>query len=181
MGGKHILEWTIRVNMFEAILHAVLHTLRAEGVWEGEVKAIAPSKVGPFWIGEEEAEDGDAEKEGGEKTAKTRASQSVKVRNKGLKIDLVRGWLEEGKMVRLGNDEVERMALAYKEKWDRVPGRQRKVKMLESEEVVVEMEKIPKLDDLADSLLQGIAWIQWEENKRIALNHGVEALLEPMG
>jgi cruciform cutting endonuclease 1 len=36
-----------------------------------------------------------------------------------------------------------------------------------------------KLDDLADCLLQGMAWIEWEENKRKALEHGVQALLDP--
>jgi cruciform cutting endonuclease 1 len=36
-----------------------------------------------------------------------------------------------------------------------------------------------KLDDLADCLLQGLAWVQWEENKRLLLKKGVEVLLEP--
>lgn len=43
-GSRHILEWTVRVNMFESILYAVLCTLKAEGVWKGEVKAIQPDR-----------------------------------------------------------------------------------------------------------------------------------------
>jgi cruciform cutting endonuclease 1 len=155
MGSKHILEWTVRVNMFESILYGVLCTLKGEGVWDGSVEAITPGKVGPFWIDEEREEKG-------------RKAKGAKAKNKGAKIDLVRQWLEDGHMLRLGNEEVEGVARAYREKWD---GRRYKVKDGE--------ERMGKLDDLADSMLQGMAWVQWEENKRIALRDGVEALLEP--
>jgi cruciform cutting endonuclease 1 len=161
MGSRNILEWTVRVNMFESILYAVLCTLKGEGVWNGEVQAIAPGKVGPFWVGEET--DGVGSK-------KVRTSKSVKIRNKGAKIDLVRGWLEGGEMVGLGNESVEGVARRYREKWNRSPGGRRKGEG-DGEK------KMGKLDDLADCLLQGMAWIQWEENKRTALKHGVEALL----
>lgn len=157
--------------MFESILYAVLCTLKAEGVWGGEVREVAPGKVGPFWIGEEE-------KAGKEDSThkKVRNSASAKVRNKGLKIDLVRGWLESGDIVGLGNGAVEETARAYMEKWGRVPGR----KAGKKNGAVVEEGKneMRKLDDLADSLLQGMAWAQWEENKKLAREHGVEALLE---
>jgi len=155
MGSKHILEWTVRVNMFESILYGVLCTLKGEGIWDGSVEAIAPGKVGPFWIDEE-------------REAKARKTKSAKAKNKGAKIDLVRQWLEGGDMMSLGNEEVEALARAYREKWDG-----KRVKAKEGEE------KMGKLDDLADSLLQGMAWAKWEENKRVALKYGVEALLEP--
>jgi cruciform cutting endonuclease 1 len=161
MGSRNILEWTVRVNMFESILYAVLCTLKGEGIWNGEVQAIAPGKVGPFWVGEES--DTAASK-------KERKSKSAKIRNKGAKVNLVRSWLEGGEMIRLENKEVESMARRYKEKWDRSPGGRRKSEG-DGEE------KMGKLDDLADSLLQGMAWIEWEENKRTVLKHGVEALL----
>jgi cruciform cutting endonuclease 1 len=164
MGSRNILEWTVRVNMFESILYAVLGTLKGEGVWNGEVQAIAPGKVGPFWVGEEMGDTVESRK--------VRKSQSAKVRNKGAKTDLVRSWLEGGEMVALGNEDVEGVARRYMEKWDRRPGGRRKGGV-EGEE------KMGKLDDLADSLLQGMAWIQWEENKRVALRYGVEALIEP--
>ena len=163
MGSKHILEWTIRVNMFESILHGVLCTLKQEKIWNGSVDAITPGKVGPFWVGEDV--DVDA-------TGKLRKSKSAKIQNKGAKIDLVRRWLEEGTELTLGNEEVEGTARAYKEKWKRGPGGGKAVMSGAGE-------KMGKLDDLADSLLQGMAWIQWEDNKRLALKSGVEVLLEP--
>ncbi|KUJ12029.1 mitochondrial putative cruciform cutting endonuclease 1 [Mollisia scopiformis] len=165
-GSSHILEWTIRVNMFEAIIYAVLCTLEAEGLWKGEVKAIQPGKVGPFWVDEWKAEAG---------VGKKRSSLLAKTHNKGAKVDLVRRWLESGDVVVLGSESVQDMAKAYGEKWKRLPGR---VKGKRKEVGESSQEKMGKLDDLADCLLQVMAWVQWEENKRIALKHGVEALLE---
>ncbi|KAH7360114.1 mitochondrial putative cruciform cutting endonuclease 1 [Rhexocercosporidium sp. MPI-PUGE-AT-0058] len=153
MGSSHILEWTVRVNMFESILYAVLCTLKAEGLWEGSVRSVLPGKVGPFWVGEEE-EGGGGGKEvdgKGKGRKKVRKSTNAKTNNKGAKIDLVRSWLENGDVVGLGNDGVKEMARRYVEKWDRVPGGRKKVvKGLDGE---VE-EKMGKLDDLADCLLQ---------------------------
>ena len=74
--------------------------------------------------------------------------------------------------VQLGNDEVKEMARRYVEKWDRVPGGRKAITKLEGEE------KMGKLDDLADCLLQGMAWVEWENNKRIVMKHGIEALLD---
>jgi cruciform cutting endonuclease 1 len=186
MGSPHILEWTVRVNMFESMLHAVLHTLKAEDIWDGQILAVAPGKVGSFWMGEDGGESAKiagavredvvatAELVGG-RHKKVRKTQSAKIRNKGIKIDLVKNWLENGVMVTLGN-EAEATAKGYMEKWVRKPGRKpgKSVAKIVGEETVEEM---GKLDDLADSLLQGMAWIQWEENKRIAVKHGVDALL----
>lgn len=90
MGSSQILEWTVRVNMFENMLHAVLHTLAEEGVWKGVVQAITPGKVGPYWVG--------TGKEEGQ-LKKKRTSHSIKARNKGAKIDLVQSWLSNGEMV----------------------------------------------------------------------------------
>jgi cruciform cutting endonuclease 1 len=170
MGSKHILEWTIRVNMFESILYAVLVTLKAEGIWKGEVVAVTPMKVGPFWLGEDLVKRANGGVEG---HRKERRAKSAKIQNKGLKVDLVRRWLEAGDVVGMGNDGVQNMANQYMEKWDRLPG----AKMAKKVDGVDE-EVMGKLDDLADCLLQGMAWVSWEENKRIALKSGVEALLD---
>lgn len=173
MGSKHILEWTVRVNMFESMIYAVLCTLKAEGLWDGSVRSVLPGKVGPFWVGEE----GDLEVENagkeGKGRKKVRKSTSAKIRNKGAKIDLVRSWLESGDVVQLGNDEVKTMARRYVEKWDRAPGSRKGLAKVEGEE------KMGKLDDLADCLLQGMAWVEWEDNKKAVMKYGIEALLDP--
>lgn len=155
--------------MFESILYAIFHTLKAERVWDGTVIAVTPGKVGPYWISEDD-EDPDKEKK-----VKARKSKSAKAKNKGAKIDLVRNWLDSADVVTLGNEDVQKMAKSYIDKWDRGPGGRKggSRKMVDGEE------KMGKLDDLADCLLQGVAWIQWEENKRIARKEGLQALLSP--
>ncbi|KAG0652154.1 ydc2 [Hyphodiscus hymeniophilus] len=172
MGSKHILEWTVRVNMFESIIYAILCTMKEEGIWNGRVVSILPGKVGPYWVGEQEEVkagivDGDIKAQ-----KKNRSSKTAKIINKGLKIDLVRRWLEAGDVVGLGNEAVEDRARRYMQKWDRLPGGRKGAKKGEKLE-----EEMGKLDDLADCLLQGMAWIQWEKNKNIALER-VEALLD---
>ncbi|KAI1006598.1 hypothetical protein K3495_g1617 [Podosphaera aphanis] len=159
-GSNFVFEWTLRVNMFEASLHAVLHTLRREGLWTGEVLSILPQKVSLLWLGEEVE-------------AKGRSS-SVKRKNKRKKIDLVRSWLEHGTtLMTLGNKKMENIAESYRKKWERTPGRPKKKLPEKTSDI-----ELVKLDDLADSLLQGLAWLNWEENKRLAAEKGIETLLD---
>lgn len=178
MGSKHILEWTIRVNMFESILYATLHCLKSEGVWDGSVVPITPGKVGPFWIGEEDGFIADGEKQ--QSKRKVRTSKSAKIKNKGAKIDLVRGWCESGTSVKWGNSQVQEMSNRYMRKWDTKAGRAKgsggsSLKADQDETG----EKMTKLDDLADCLLQGMAWIEWEKNKQSASQKGYQILLDP--
>ncbi|PQE17218.1 hypothetical protein CJF31_00005597 [Rutstroemia sp. NJR-2017a BVV2] len=175
MGSKHIFEWTVRVNMLESMLWAILKTLGREGVWDGEVKEVTPGKVGAFWVVEaEELNEGTGENlKEADKFTKVRNAKDAKSKNKGAKIDLVRGWLEEENVVLLGSEEVKKLRETYVEKWARKGGR------IKGRKVGVEKaEEVGKLDDLADCLLQGMAWIKWEENRRRVLKEGVEAMLE---
>ena len=178
MGSKHILEWTIRVNMFESIIYATLHTLKAEGLWKGAVIPILPGKVGTFWIGDENEFAKEEEKKGKEGTKKVRTSKNAKVRNKGAKIDLVKEWCESGEVVSWENGQVEDMVGRYIEKWDAKPGRTKmKGDSVKDDGDSADEKKMGKLDDLADCLLQGVAWLEWEKNKRLISEKGYEALL----
>lgn len=190
MGSKHILEWTIRVNMLESMLWATLKTLAKEKVWEGEVIEIAPRKVGSFWV----EESGLGCEEEDEKFKKVRNTKEAKAKNKGVKIDLVRKWLEaeekgEGEinhdeMVIIGSQQVREVKERYTAKWDRKVGRVKgykvKSKSTDPEKATIEEkeEEVGKLDDLADCLLQGMAWLRWQENRKRVLEEGVEVLLD---
>lgn len=182
--------------MLESMLWATLKTLAEEKVWDGEVIEIAPRKVGVFWVEERGLLDGE-----GDKFKKVRNTKEVKARTKGAKIDLVRGWLEAGEnqngesqnhleMVQIGSQQVREVKERYTAKWDRKAGRAKGFKVKsktrnnedkeeEEEEMIPEKEEgVGKLDDLADCLLQGMAWLKWQENKKRVLEEGVEVLLE---
>ena len=158
MGGSAVQEWTLRVNMFEAMLYAVLKTMSEQGLWKGQIWPMAPNKVSKFWLGKEEGID-----EG--KTKK----------NKGQKIDIVKVWLSEGNRFEL-QGKAKAMGTAYLTALDgrRVP--RRRVLVSDSDIGGTAETGIGKLDDLADCLLQGMAWIKWEENRRSLTGTGMGAL-----
>lgn len=191
MGSPRILEWTVRVNMLESIFYAVLQTLKAEGLWNGKVVPIAPGKVGPFWLEgeqyvipgpkkkpvdtEEDAESAGEVEEAG-KLQKKRNSKLAKIQNKGAKIDLVRNWLASQDGFEVASEQVHDMVVAYLEKWQRKPGGPKGKRP--SKDTAAVVEKMGKLDDLADCLLQGMAFIEWEQNKKLAREVGIDRLLE---
>ena len=164
MGGSAVQEWTLRVNMFEAMIYAVLKTFSKSGFWEGDVHPIVPSKVSNFWIMGKQA----TLKEGpGSKSAKTKTA----------KIDLVTQWLEEGGRFQLEGAAAQ-LGEAYLGKKTRKGKRSFvKQKTLSGPKAMsVAQDSVEKLDDLADCLLQGMAWIKWEENRRLIMAKGAEAL-----
>ncbi len=151
MGGSAVQEWTLRVNMFESMLYAVLKTYSARNLWSGAVYPVAPGKVSKFWLGD--AEGSLDEKIIGSKSAKTKLA----------KIELVEKWLDQGERFKLEGKAGD-LGRKYLEK------RNRGKKKGE--------EGIGKLDDLADCLLQGMAWIKWEENRIAIVKKGPEVLDE---
>lgn len=172
--------------MFEAMLYSSLYTMYAEGLWNGTVVPIAPGKVGPYLLPNEEDEKS-------AKRGKSRSTAQAKLLNKGAKIDLVRSWLESERLessscpIHLGTDQVRNMAQQYLEKWNKSAGRPKK--MIGGNDLNVLLSAArdlgdgpSKLDDLADCLMQGLAFVRWEENKKLLLERGVEAFdlsLEP--
>ena len=152
MGSSSVQEWTLRVNMFEAMLHAVLYTLRARGIWAGYVYAVEPGRVQAFWLGNEEGNSGKAER--------ARAVKEPRKAKQGKeeKVRLVGRWVEEGGVVALeGRAEETGMGFVRKGRGG-----------------------IGKKDDLADCLVQGMAWVRWEENRRRIIREGVR-FLEGLG
>lgn len=166
MGGSAVQEWTLRVNMFEAMIYAVLKTFSESGFWDGMVHPIAPSKVSNFWITNKQG----ALKEG---------PSSKSARTKTAKVELVTEWLEDGGRFQLKGAAAQ-LGEAYlmkKMRKDSKPSLKQK-KLSGSKAQAVAQDSVEKLDDLADCLLQGMAWIKWEENRRLIMARGAEALAE---
>lgn len=229
MGGSAVQEWTLRVNMFEAMLHAVLKTLYEQGQWIGSVHAVAPGKIGRFWLGdgdsdgnvsgEKSVQDGEEDEtmttearkgNGKSNSRKKQAPSSKSAKTKTAKIRIVQDWLEEilsssssssrdssretgasiGNHMEEGRFNLEGSARELGEAFLRrrkgvkdVKVRQRSIVGAttggseEEADVEADLEvEIGKLDDLADCVLQGMAWVQWEGNRRKIVEGGESAL-----
>jgi cruciform cutting endonuclease 1 len=152
-GGSGVQEWTIRVNTIEAMLHATFHCVRAgDGTWRGSVESVDPGRVTRLWVTDREG--------------RTSAAEVKK-----LKKEVVREWLRVGRVIALGNMEVERTAelVAIADKKGAVKRDGTKVSAEEK-----------KVDDLADCLLQAMAWKRWQENRRALLEGKMPVEMEVM-
>lgn len=162
-------EWTLRVNMFESMLYAVLHTYSALGLWHGSVSSVAPAKVNSFWLGKDLDLGGSDEAGLIMIMGKKKEANKKSARSKVAKIELVERWLREGReggVEFMG--EAKKVGRRYLDKRGRKRGGG-------------EGEDIGKLDDLADCLLQGMAWIRWEENRVAIIENGLKAVEELEG
>ena len=164
MGGSAVQEWTLRVNMFEAMIYATLKAFSEQKLWTGSVYPVVPSKVSQFWLG------------GVKPAPKSRDSGA---RTKAAKVALVNKWLGSGHLFEVEGQAAD-VAQAYTLR--SAPSRAKEV-TAQSRNLEVLRERVPfafgKLDDLADCLLQAMAWIQWETNRRafVAGERGLEDVI----
>ena len=164
-------EWTLRVNVFEAMLYAVLETYQRQGKWRGEVYPIDPSKVTRFWLGESRSN-----------SESKRTPQGTK----NAKVDLVGRWVEQAERfvvdggAKDAEQEFVRKRAGGKTKIPREEAEENesgaKKEKVTSKKSITGKKGGEKLDDLADSLLQGMAWLKWEENKSRILREGIEGV-----
>ncbi|KAJ1338065.1 cruciform cutting endonuclease 1 [Microdochium nivale] len=178
LGGKGVLEWTLRVNMLEAMLHAALLALEQCGRWQGSIVSIPPSRTTDFWLeslevgSKQEHVVGAKEIAVNDKDRKSKPDVDVSIstkrtkkasNSKRLKIGIVGNWLTQSSCILAQSDNVKRMQGAYLDAYNSMRrGTHRKTKVDAAEEIAIK-----KLDDLADSLLQGMAWLVWRENTAV--------------
>ncbi|KAI1400396.1 Ydc2-catalyt-domain-containing protein [Hypoxylon fuscum] len=173
-GAAAVQEWTLRVNTLEAMLHASLRTLRELGHWKGEIVSVAPDRVTRFWPSP-------SEEENFPKVKRSRSTKGVvgKVRkeaksqqsSKKHKIGVLTSWLAKDDSIILpANSDAEEAVKRFRTML--TGARRSKV----TEESLVREAGSRKLDDLTDCLLQGVAWLKWEENQTLLLRE--EGLME---
>lgn len=145
-GQSAVQEWTIRVGVFEGMLYAVLRTLAEERKLQLRVEPMQPARVNKSWL------EGSKSIEGIE--GKRLSSRDVKQ----AKIGLVCEMLEErGTKSRF---TVSKQLLPLKEDFISAWKKETRTRKPSGNG-----NGIGKLDDLADSLLQGLAWINWQNNR----------------
>lgn len=139
-----VQEWTLRVNLLEGMIWAVLRALGYEGRGKMgvEVESVSPARVAGFWV---------------------QGKGKVEKRDK---VGIVGRWLKEDLGLTFSG-ETERVKRAFLGKL-RGGGRAKEgVKVHTVGETEGREEHIGKLDDLADCLLQVAAWVKWRDNRRV--------------
>lgn len=192
--GAAVQEWSLRVGVFEGVLYAVLYTLarqRRLGLSYHEpaplsglfgsgnfvdfgpgpvVNGIEPSRVLRYW----------GERMGFKSFFLSGKEKKTARDGKKVKIDLAGHWLDPEHPLTdevdddgdLSTDLVvgEDVGLnenlhAYLAKWHKKRGKEKG-------------KDIGKLDDLADCLVQGMTWLEWQVMRDRILREGVDFLLE---
>jgi cruciform cutting endonuclease 1 len=163
-GASAVQEWTIRVGVFEGMLHAALKTLSEEHRLPLIVKGVDPGRVTRYWL------EGRAVK-GKERTSSGKESKKAK-------IDVVGNSFTSAGAAALvdvnsGSNQgrrhgVEKVVDAFLARWQKKSGSPRSGVAKD----------LLKLDDLADCLLQGVAWLNWQSKKEEVLRRGLEAFAE---
>ena len=145
--GIAVVEWIVHVNRFEAMIHAVLRCLHNEERISASVESVSPARVMDYWVdGSVKVMSRVRRRTSSGEMAYVERKLSGPSRTKLQKIALVSEWVEKGMMFDVAEDLKD-----ITDDFVCPPGVKR---------------KIPKLDDLADCLLQGLAWAEWQENRR---------------
>jgi cruciform cutting endonuclease 1 len=186
-GSSAVQEWTIRVGVFEGMIYAVLETLRSLGQiqWHVESVAVDPGKVARYWIANAESGVKTNEDllvtEGKRRGSRARGRSKTKdLKGKQAKIAVVRSWLDEGAMAlrmrlavvdarRAGVEEVQKTVANYLQAGSRTRSGKTSGKG--------QGKAVKKLDDLADCLLQGVAWIEWQRMREQVTQEGWEEVM----
>lgn len=173
-GGSAIQEWTVRVNTLESMLWACFETLkssRAQKSGKGfpTVYEASPKRVASFWTAPQGCHLPSADLlSEGYKPPDTRLAAikgKAAATGKKEKISVLRSWLEGTGEVSLSfSPETEATATAF------APGAGGRKTKKNINAVADDAKRETKLDDLADCVLQGAAWVRWEENRRAIVN-----------
>lgn len=159
-GRAAVPEWTIRVGVFEGMLYAVLRTLVESRKVKLVVEPMQPTQVNRYWL------------EGPDRTVPVSGKKLTGRDVKRAKIDLVGNILEgQSSTARVMMAEgLQPLVQQFVSVWKKEVGTKRG-----------ESKGISKLDDLADSFLQGLAWINWQNNRQRLDALGAEALITESG
>ncbi|KAK4141149.1 mitochondrial resolvase Ydc2 [Dichotomopilus funicola] len=208
-GASAVLEWTVRVNQLEAMLHAAFamanfhaHATEIEidmaeggkgkrnGVDGGGkvvVESVTPKVVAGYLFPSAGAKDEDGLVEG--KKRKKKATSGAAAAYKLLKKEKV-NMLSEflatendgggAGLVKADGKQAKEVVGLFLEAVERKRVGKRRAKRKEGEEENYAVEDmVSKMDDLSDSVLQGMVWLQWQRNLEGLIQERPE-LLEPV-
>ena len=209
VGSSAVQEWTLRVGIFEAMLHATLHTYRKRELLRNQssqehqspaatplVFVVEPQRVLRYW----RLVTGSTTLGKSEKGIIAYPEKLSPDHVKRTKVDLVAKWLrdnmeaeaytahhedeyrgqsaddEEVKIpMRVSkNREIREMVDAYLDRLTDGIKTVRGKRTRGNGKITSRPEGVDKLDDLADCVLQGVAWWEWQVN-RYRIKDGVDS------
>ena len=148
-GHTAVQEWSLRVGMLEAMLHATFRTLVSEQVLSHTViEPMSPMRVNKYWFRDQDI-------------------PAVGKQAKLAKIAIVSNMLQalERKDATFTADcGISEIVDSFGRRGTRAPATNKAAKLLY------------KYDDMSDALLQGLAWLNWQQNRFKLINEGPEAL-----
>ncbi|EXJ63219.1 hypothetical protein A1O7_03666 [Cladophialophora yegresii CBS 114405] len=139
-GGSSVQEWTIRVGVFEGMLYASLRTMIEERKMRLRVEPMQPSRVNRYWLGD---------------FVRPSTRKLVGQEVKRAKIRLVGNMLQGADANICVGKGMQPIVAEFVSGCNKVS----------KSKPTANAGKV-KLDDLADSLLQGLSWIKWQNNRR---------------
>ncbi|EEH18525.2 hypothetical protein PABG_07585 [Paracoccidioides brasiliensis Pb03] len=202
-GGSAVPEWTIRVGVFEGMLYAVLRAMQQER--KGEianivVQGVEPQRVLRYWIDHEEGLDLPPKgKLMGSSPTPNVSKKLSSSKCKQIKIDRIGELLSscigidvdstsstgtgDHLGINLGDDgQIHEVVKAYLKKWKKLKGGKLSTKRTSGATTDNSQTlEIEKLDDLADCLLQGITWLEWQNTLQNVARHGFDVVSSKMG
>ncbi|KIW71725.1 hypothetical protein PV04_03860 [Phialophora macrospora] len=149
-GGSAVQEWTIRVGVFEGMLYAALRTLIEERKMHLRVEPMQPSRVNRYWLEDRM-----------HPSTRKLAGREVK----RAKIELVGDMLQKANPHICVGKGMHPFVADFVSSCNKV-----------SKKKPTATAGMTKLDDLADSLLQGLSWIEWQHNRSRIEALGREAI-----
>ena len=157
-GGSAVQEWTLRVNMLEAMLWACFATTKSlpgeqKRDVDFDVKEMNPSRIAAFWLAQPYmigGVDAIVKGDGLSEMTNTGARTTSSAMDKKVKIRLVSTWIDEGVIV--GSEEVSNTIDGFRSLSASTLSGRRKG------------DSLGKKDDLADCLVQGVTAARWQRN-----------------
>ncbi len=166
-GSSAVAEWTIRVGVFEGMLHAILRTMREERKDRSKLQAVVsinPARTARFWL------------EGSGRADNLLEPTKISGREgKQAKIDIVGKSFSDARnrLVESGSTRAKAMEIAFMQKWYTTSKVAKELGLHRTIPCEIESgltkPKQPKLDDLADCLLQALAWLRWQQAGELLL------------
>ena len=179
-GASAVLEWTLRVNMLESMLWACLATMRDQLKGRRsafpEVHEVSPARVARFWcsgVSREILPDPLASSVKPRAAGGNVGEAAKKKIEKSDKIAMVQSWLVKNLSLDEPTDNLLEVALEFSDEARAVADsfltetkKSRSKRRTRNETEDTPSVGSDKLDDLADCLLQAVAFTRWEENRR---------------